>query len=175
MNKIKIRFATIEGARMLAEIGRKSFYDAFADDPRNASDDMEIFMNQSFGTEIQANELADPQIVYLIAESEGKTAGYAKLQRDAKEEMISGDRCIEIARFYLLNEFIGRGVAGKLMQAVLDYASENGFETIWLGVWEFNYRAQAFYKKYNFEHAGEHIFQLGNDPQTDWVWQRKVN
>lgn len=171
---VKIRFGRIEDALLLAEIGRKSFYDAFADHPKNAPEDMEIFMNQSFGTEIQARELADPQTVYLIAETDGKPLGYAKLRRDVKEEMVAGDKCLEIARFYLLQEAIGSGAAGKLMQFVLDYAKENGFDTIWLGVWEFNPRAQAFYKKWGFEHIGEHIFQLGNDPQTDWVWQRKV-
>ncbi len=60
------------------------------------------------------------------------------------------------------------------MQTVLDYAIENGFDTVWLGVWEYNHRAQAFYKKCGFEHVGEHIFQLGNDPQTDWIWQKKI-
>lgn len=174
-DEIKIRFAAPADAAMLAEISRTSFYDAFKDHPKNAPGDMEIFMNQAFGEELQAAEIADEKIVYLIAEIENEPAGYAKLQKDAREEMVSGDKCLEIMRFYLLPEFIGRGgIAGKLMQAVLDLARENDFDTIWLGVWEFNPRAQAFYKKWGFEHAGEHIFQLGNDPQTDWVWQRKI-
>ncbi len=174
MDEIQIRFATTADAQLLAEIGRKSFYDAFADDPRNAPADMEIFINQSFGADIQAEELANDKIVYLIAEVAGETAGYAKLNKDTSETMISGDKCLEIARFYLLQNWIGKGVSQKMMQAVLDFAAANDFDTIWLGVWEFNYRAQKFYQKYNFQHVGEHIFQLGNDPQIDWVWQRKV-
>lgn len=172
--EVKIRFATPKDAALLAEIGRKSFYDAFKDHPKNAPEDMEIFMNQAFGEAIQAGELADEKLVLLIAEIEGKTVGYAKLRKDAKEEMVTGEKCLEIARFYMLQDWIGRGVARKLMQTILDFARENGFDTIWLGVWEYNYRAQAFYKKWGFEHAGEHVFQLGNDAQTDWVWQRKV-
>lgn len=172
---LTIRIAAPEDAAMLAEIGRKSFYDAFHEHPKNAPEDMEIFMNQVFGEPIQAAELRDPQTVYLVAEFENEIAGYAKLRQDAREEMVTGERCLEIARFYLLQNFIGRGgIAGRLMQAVLDLARENGFDTVWLGVWEHNPRAQAFYKKWGFEHVGEHIFQLGNDPQTDWVWQRKI-
>ncbi len=171
---VKIRFASSADAAMLADVSRKSFYDAFADHPKNAPEDMEIFMNQVFGAEIQAGELADEKTVYLIAEIDGATAGYAKLRKDVRESAVTGDKCLEIARFYLLQEWLGRGVSAKLMRTVLDFAKENGFDTIWLGVWEYNFRAQAFYKKWGFEHAGEHIFQLGNDPQTDWVWQRKV-
>lgn len=173
-DKIKIRFGTIEDAALLAEIGRKSFHDAFADHPKNAPDDMKLFMNQSFGAEIQLKELKNEKTVYLIAEIENIPIGYVKLHKDVKEEVITGEKCLEIARFYLLQEWIGRGVSQKMMLTVLDYAQENGFDTIWLGVWEYNYRAQAFYKKLGFQHVGEHVFQLGNDPQTDWVWQRKV-
>lgn len=174
MDEIQIRFATTADAALLAEIGRTSFYDAFAGDARNAPADMEIFMNQSFGAPIQAAELADEKIVYLIAEVAGEAAGYAKLNRDARETMISGDKCLEIARFYLLQNWTGKGVSQKMMQAVLNFAAANDFDTVWLGVWEFNFRAQKFYQKYGFQHVGEHIFQLGNDPQIDWVWQRKV-
>lgn len=174
MDEINIRLATLEDAALLAEIGRKSFYDAFADDPRNAPADMEIFINQSFGAPIQARELTDKKIVYLIAEVAGEPAGYVKLNKDARETMITGDKCLEIARFYLLQEWTGKGVSQKMMQTVLDFAAENSFDTVWLGVWEFNFRAQKFYQKYGFQPVGEHIFQLGNDPQTDWVWQRKV-
>lgn len=174
LDELKIRFGTPADAAMLAEIGRKSFLDAFADHPKNAPADMEIFIKQAFGTAIQARELDDEKTVYLIAEIGGAIAGYAKLHKDAKEEMVTGGKCLEIARFYMLTEQIGRGIAGKLMQTVLEFAHENGFETIWLGVWEFNARAQKFYRKWGFEHVGTHVFQFGNDPQTDWVWQRKV-
>jgi GNAT superfamily N-acetyltransferase len=137
-------------------------------------EDLKIHINRSFGVAIQAKELADPKIVYLIAEASGEAAGYAKLHKDCYEEVVTGERCLEIARFYFLQEWIGRGVSQKLMQAVLDFGRENGFDTIWLGVWRFNERAERFYQKWGFEKVGEHIFMLGNDPQNDWVMQRKI-
>lgn len=171
---VKIRFATPEDAALLAEIGRRSFYDAFKDHPKNAPTDMRLYMDSAFGVEIQTKELKNERTVYLIVEVAGETVGFIKLHKDSSEKMVTGDRCLEIARFYLLQEWIGRGVSKQMMQTVLDWARENGFDTIWLGVWEYNYRAQAFYKKWGFEHVGEHVFPLGNDPQTDWVWQRKT-
>lgn len=172
--EITIRLAKPEDAALLAEIGRKSFFDAFEKHPKMPPEDLAIHINREFGEKIQANELGDTKIVYLIVEAGGKTAGYAKLHKDSREETVTGERCLEIARFYLLQEWIGCGVSQKLMQAVLDFAKENDFDTIWLGVWRFNERAQRFYQKWGFEKIGEHIFMLGNDPQNDWVMQRKL-
>ena len=44
-----------------------------------------------------------------------------------------------------------------------------GAKTLWLGVWEKNDRARAFYAKCGFADVGEHIFLFGTDPQTDRV------
>ncbi|MEY3918157.1 MAG: Protease synthase and sporulation negative regulatory protein 1, partial [Bacteroidota bacterium] len=38
---------------------------------------------------------------------------------------------------------------------------------IWLGVWEHNPRAIRFYEKQGFVKFDQHIFQLGDDEQTD--------
>jgi len=55
------------------------------------------------------------------------------------------------------------------MDSVRDEARHRGALTLWLGVWERNDRAQAFYRKCGFTHAGDHIFLFGTDPQTDLV------
>ncbi len=60
------------------------------------------------------------------------------------------------------------------MRACVDEARQAGHDAIWLGVWERNGRAQAFYRKWNFRAVGQHVFQLGSDPQRDIVMQRAV-
>jgi ribosomal protein S18 acetylase RimI-like enzyme len=40
---------------------------------------------------------------------------------------------------------------------------------LWLGVWERNARALAFYSRWGFTEVGEMHFLLGNDPQRDLV------
>ncbi|MDQ2855211.1 MAG: GNAT family N-acetyltransferase, partial [Acidobacteriota bacterium] len=45
---------------------------------------------------------------------------------------------------------------------------------LWLGVWEHNGRARAFYRKWKFVEFGEHIFQLGEDPQNDILMARDL-
>ena len=69
---------------------------------------------------------------------------------------------------------MGRGVAHALMGAALDAARARGAKTLWLGVWERNQRAVAFYGKYGFSRVGEHTFVLGSDAQTDWLLARPL-
>jgi RimJ/RimL family protein N-acetyltransferase len=53
----------------------------------------------------------------------------------------------------------------------MDAARHRGAKTLWLGVWERNHRARAFYAKCGFRDVGDHIFLFGTDPQTDLVMQ----
>ena len=55
------------------------------------------------------------------------------------------------------------------MQAARTAAQELGGQHIWLGVWERNARALAFYRKKGFVEVGSHVFMVGSDPQTDLV------
>lgn len=171
---LTIRKAIIADAEVLTEMARKSFYDTFHDHPKNAPEDLKTYMDEAFTVETYSAELLDKDSIFFVAEIENEIVGYAKLKQNSREEEISGENQIELCRLYALQEFIGKGIGKSLMLHSLDFAKENGHDIFWLGVWEFNYRAQEFYKKFGFEKCGEHIFQLGSDPQTDWLMQRKV-
>jgi diamine N-acetyltransferase len=171
---IEIRFAAVEDAETLTRIAWKSFYDAFADHPKNAPDDLKSYMDEAFTQKTIAGELADNDITYFIAEIDGEMVGYAKLKRNSREDCTSGENPIELCRLYSVNEFIGKGIGKTLMLHCLKYAEENANDFMWLGVWEYNFRAQKFYEKFGFEKCGEHVFQLGKDPQIDWVLQKKL-
>jgi len=83
------------------------------------------------------------------------------------EPCVTGPRPIEIARFYVDFRWHGRGVARRMMAAAAAEAERRGAATLWLGVWEHNPRAIAFYAKCGFEDVGSHVFMVGNDAQTD--------
>ena len=55
------------------------------------------------------------------------------------------------------------------MHACIQYAAAQGFDVLWLGVWEYNTKARNFYKDFGFVKFGEHPFVLGSDVQTDWM------
>jgi len=57
------------------------------------------------------------------------------------------------------------------MAATVAAARGRGSASLWLGVWERNPRAQAFYKKSGFADVGSHTFFVGTDEQTDRVME----
>ena len=173
-NNLHIRFATIDDAEMLAAMGWQAFDEAFGEHPMNHPDDMKMYRDEYFSVKRLKEDLKTEKIVYIIAELNGETAGYAKIQFDSREDCVDSGKTIELCRLYNIDKFIGKGVGKALMLKFLELGTENNCEIAWLGVWEFNYRAQEFYKKFGFEKCGEHIFQLGNDPQIDWVMQKKI-
>jgi hypothetical protein len=60
------------------------------------------------------------------------------------------------------------------MDESMNAARDLGAKYLWLGVWERNARARAFYKKSGFAEIGEQHFQLGSDRQRDLVMIRPV-
>lgn len=174
MMNVDIRRASADDAELLARISRQSFDEAFSDHPANHPDDMKVYMDEAFAVSTLRSELADAKSLFLIAELGGETAGYAKFKFDVFDNGVVGERPIELCRLYALDKFIGKGVGKALMLEFFKIAEETNRDVAWLGVWEFNYRAQKFYEKSGFEKCGEHVFQLGSDPQTDWILQKKL-
>jgi ribosomal protein S18 acetylase RimI-like enzyme len=170
--EVTIRKAIGTDAALLADLGRRTFEQTFAID--NAAENMTTYVTSAFSVAQQSAELADPASTFLIAEVDGVAAGYAKLRGGKSSEAVEGSSPVELVRLYVSQEWLGRGVGEALMRDCVDEARRAGYETIWLGVWERNERAQAFYRKWNFRAVGEHIFQLGSDPQRDILMQRAL-
>ena len=171
---INIRQAEIKDAEILAKMGWQAFDEAFGEHPKNHPDDMKLYSDEYFSTRRVKSDLSTKNIVYVIAELENEFAGYMKIQFNSRENCLADGKTIELCRLYALDKFIGKGIGKTLMLNFFEIGKENDCEIAWLGVWEFNYRAQEFYKNFGFEKAGEHIFQLGNDPQIDWVMQKTL-
>jgi ribosomal protein S18 acetylase RimI-like enzyme len=174
MPEIKIRQATADDAQLLTDLAYTTFWDAFAHHPKNAPDDLAHYMRQAFNLKQTTEELADEKSVFLIAEINGEAAGYAKLIFDTTEPDIVAEWPVELNRLYSHQKHLGQGVGQALMDACLERAIEAGRDVMWLGVWEFNPRAQRFYEKNGFEIVGKHTFQLGSDPQTDLLMQKRL-
>lgn len=172
MNGITIRRGTVDDASLLSELAARTFSETFAAD--NTPEDLAEYITTSFSLARLTTELEDPASTFLIAEVGGSAAGYARLHDGEPEKSIEGANPVELVRLYVLREWLGRGIGEQLMRACLDAARQAGHETIWLGVWERNARAQAFYRKWNFRIVGEHVFPLGSDLQRDFVMERAL-
>ena len=171
---LKIRRGNIEDAETLAPLAVKIFNDTFAANPLNKPEDMRSYITEFMSVEAFEKELTDKNSIFFIAETKGEMIGYAKLQEHSTEDCVSDKNPIELCRLYVAQEFHGEGVAGKLMDECFAEATRKNFQTMWLGVWEFNFRAQKFYEKLGFSKVGKHIFQLGSDAQTDFVMEKRI-
>jgi ribosomal protein S18 acetylase RimI-like enzyme len=157
------RVALPEDRDLLVDLGRRTFFDTFVG--TCTDEDMDLFLATSFAPEKVAAELAHPQSSFLLFEDSEGTCGYSRLMGESPER-------VELVRFYMDQRAIGTGAAHTLMEDTLRLARETGYREIYLGVWEKNYRAQNFYRKWGFRKTGEKVFLVGNDPQTDWWFER---
>lgn len=171
-----IRSATLEDIDHLVSLGKRTFYDAFVDN--QASSDMTEYLREAFSHHTIEAQLLDPNshflLVYEATIPHSPPMGYARLLENSSEPCIAGETVIELVRLYVEQAAIGKGYGAALMKACLEYAANQEFETIWLGVWENNHRAQRFYQRWGFERVGSHGFRVGQDLQTDWILARPV-
>ena len=169
-----IRPATADDARLLAQLGARLFEQAFgaANEPAN----MSAYLANAFSLERQSAELAEPGNVAWIAEDAGGAAvGYALLRRGSGSLAVLQENAAEVQRLYVDQTWHGRGVAEALMNTCLDHASRTWHcGVVWLGVWQLNPRAIAFYTKMGFATVGTHTFTLGDDVQHDYIMSRAL-
>jgi GNAT superfamily N-acetyltransferase len=169
---IAIRRATTSNAEILSELGKKTFIETFSKD--NRPEDIEQYVAETFSAEKQAREIEDPTRWIAIAWSTDVAVGFFHLAKSQPDPSITGTNPIELLRLYVDSRWHGKGVAAALMDECIEIARKEGFQTLWLGVWEKNFRAQAFYKKFNFATVGSHIFKLGRDHQNDLIMARSI-
>jgi ribosomal protein S18 acetylase RimI-like enzyme len=167
-----VRRATGADAPELALLAERTFRATFGD--ANSAADMELHCRTHYGTDLQRDEIEDPGRTTFVAEDSGALVGFAQLRWDSVPAGLAGRRCVEIQRLYVTGSWHGRGLGARLMEACLAEGVARRREFAWLGVWEKNPRAIAFYRKSGFTDCGEHVFQLGSDAQRDVVMIRPL-
>lgn len=169
---ITIRTGAPADAAGLADLAARTFRETFI--AGTSAEDMARHLIEAYGAEQQFLELTDPAIVTLLVTVDSQLVAYAQLRQGHTPACVTGDAPMELWRFYVDQPWHGRGIAGRLMERVDDEARRIGGKTLWLGVWEHNDRAKAFYRKSGFVDVGAHVFMVGSDAQTDRILARPV-
>jgi ribosomal protein S18 acetylase RimI-like enzyme len=160
--------AGVADAAALAELAARTFFEAFAAD--NDPEDMRAHLESAYTPALQRAEIEDPSVDTLLVRLDtGPPIAYAQLRAGTASNGVPAEGSIELWRFYVDKPWQGQGIAHTLMAAAKARARRRGATTLWLGVWERNARAQAFYAKHGFSKVGKHVFVVGSDPQTDDV------
>jgi ribosomal protein S18 acetylase RimI-like enzyme len=166
-----IRFAEPTDAEAISSlIGRVwSKHFAYSVTP----DDLEDFLSTKLHPSQIALEIANPDNHFITALSDSSSIiGVVQLVRNTTEPGLSTLKHVEIRRLYVDDEYQGKGLARALMGKADGWARAEGYEGIWLGVWEKNERAFAFYGKMGYVTKGEHMFYVGSSERRDWVMEK---
>jgi ribosomal protein S18 acetylase RimI-like enzyme len=177
-----IRKANRSDAAEVARLAERTFRETF--DAVNTAQNMDAYCREVYGEDIQAREISNPDMVTLLAENANANAsanahrneliGFAQLRWGSAPDFVPGNKPGEIQRLYIASQWHGKGVAQALMAASFEALQLRGSDVAWLGVWERNPRAIAFYRKLGFAERGDHVFMLGTDLQRDIVLARRV-
>ncbi|MCX7359048.1 MAG: GNAT family N-acetyltransferase [Alphaproteobacteria bacterium] len=167
MSEISYRHATAADAQALAAFAEATFTDTFGH--LYPPEDLTAYVAAKYPAHVVAAEIADPDVRYVLALRDGAIVGYSKLGEVDMD--VDATDALELHRLYVDTSVKGAGVAKTLMDDGLAWARGKGARVMYLSVWENNARAQAFYKRYGFEHVKEHKFMVGRVADRDFIWR----
>ena len=151
--------------KLLQQISRTTFSQTF--DAHNHPEDMAAYLNNSYSIEKLTEEINNPNSEFYFARVDNEVVGYLKINIGDAQTEKKDLNAFEIERIYVDSAFLGKKIGQLLFQKAIDLAKQKKVAYVWLGVWEENHRALAFYNKNGFIPFDKHIFKLGNDEQTD--------
>ena len=169
---IEIHPARREDLEMLRKVAIETFIESFAE--FNTAENMEAFLKEAYHPDRLNNEWDEEESISYLAWEENDPVGFARLRLNDEVENQLGKNTVELQRLYVHPIHQGKGIGSQLMKQIMDYSRKQDYDWIWLGVWERNFKAQEFYAKWGFERFSEHIFQMGDDPQIDWLLRKKM-
>jgi ribosomal protein S18 acetylase RimI-like enzyme len=173
MNSIIISKVGVDEIEKLQTISRATFAQTF--DEHNSPEDMAAYLDKSFALERLAAEINNPDSEFYFAVDADIVVGYLKVNTGAAQTEKKDPTGFEIERIYVDQAYLGKKIGQLLFNKAIDLANSKKAAYVWLGVWEENHRALAFYKKNGFIPFDKHIFKLGNDEQTDIMMKLELS
>ncbi|MER0465788.1 GNAT family N-acetyltransferase [Bacillus cabrialesii subsp. cabrialesii] len=169
---INIKKCSLEDVKILQEISVETFNDTFKD--QNSPENMKAYLESAFNAKQLEKELSTMSSQFFFVYIHHEVAGYVKVNTDDAQSEEMGKESLEIERIYIKNKFQKHGLGKHLLNKALDVALECNKKKIWLGVWEKNENAIAFYKKMGFVQTGAHSFYMGDEEQTDFIMTKTL-
>lgn len=169
---INIKKCTFEDVRLLHEVSVETFNETF--NHQNSPENMKAYLEKAFNFKQLEKELSNSSSEFYFIYSNEELAGYLKLNTDGAQTEKMGNDSLEIERIYIRKRFHKQGLGKHLINKAMHLALERSKEKIWLGVWEKNERAIAFYEKIGFVQTGAHSFYMGDEEQIDFIMTKSL-
>lgn len=161
-----------EELEVLRSLSIETFSDTFSNmnDPENFAS----YLKKAFSMQKLNDEFQQPDSFFYFLKDDSSLLGYLKINtKSAQTEQIL-DSALEIERIYIVKGAQGNGLGRVLLEFAIQEAQARQLLCVWLGVWEKNEKAIAFYKHHGFEVFADHPFKLGDDLQRDLLMKRFV-
>lgn len=167
MTTINIRKCKIEDLDILRKISVETFKDTFQE--QNSPENMKSYLDRAFDLKQLEKELLNECSEFYFINLNEDITGYLKLNINEAQSEKMGNDSLEVERIYVRRKFHKQGLGKSLINKAIDIAREQNKEKIWLGVWEKNENAIAFYEKLGFVQTGAHSFYMGDEEQIDII------
>ncbi|UMB59527.1 GNAT family N-acetyltransferase [Lutibacter sp. A80] len=155
---IEIIKANVKDAKLIAEIGKKTFCESHGISASKA--DINAFVSEKYTKEALVKQLQNSKNNYHLIYYNNKLAGFTNLELNCSNTNIEAKNVSKLDRFYLLKEFYGQKLGLKLFQFNLEISKKHKQKGMWLAVWVDNKRAINFYQKAGFKIVGKYDFQI---------------
>lgn len=169
---ISIMKCTLKDSQLLQKIGCETFDETFRE--QNSPEMMTAYLERAFNLKQIEKELANPFSQFFLVYVHDEVAAYLKVNTDEAQSEVMGDDSLEIERIYVKSKFQKHGLGKCLLNIAVEAAMDYKKTKIWLGVWERNENAIAFYKKLGFVQTGAHDFYMGEEIQTDLIMTKNL-
>jgi GNAT superfamily N-acetyltransferase len=166
-DKIYVARADASQSGLISELARKTFIETYAD--LSNPDNLQLYVESHFTEELINEEFTNPAFRFYIAWINNTAVGFTKIRKDRQPKGITGKRCLEIERIYVLQEFQGFSIGKELMKLAKQIAKDEGDQVIWLQVWQQNEKAIQFYRKSGFVVYETHTFDFGKEIHQDFL------
>ncbi|MFS0861981.1 GNAT family N-acetyltransferase [Fredinandcohnia sp. 179-A 10B2 NHS] len=164
---IHIKQCNLDDLQLLQEISYETFDETFRE--QNSPENMTAYLEKAFNTRQLEKELSNPSSQFYFVYFTNEVAGYVKINTNDAQTEEMGNDSLEVERIYIKSQFQKHGLGKYLLNKALEIATEGNKTKIWLGVWEKNQNAIAFYKRMGFMQTGTHSFYMGDEEQTDFI------
>jgi diamine N-acetyltransferase len=154
-------------------MGKQTFTQSYAD--IIPAEELTNYTSQAFSLEQIGAELSAAEITYLLALDKARPCGYSKLAPTPPPSAIHGPSPVELARLYVLREWIAKGIGTMLIKESLAAALERGYRLCWLRVWTGNERAIEFYHRWGFREVGRESYEVGRCSETVLLMMRGLS
>lgn len=169
---IEIKRCTVGDLPVLQKISYQTYDETFRS--YNTPENMQAYLDQAFDYDKLRGELLNPESFFYMLYVDDEAVGYMKLNEQGAQSEINDPESLELERIYVTSAHHGKGLGALLMDKALETAVQSHKKYIWLGVWEGNDKALTFYERKGFYRISEHIFLMGDDPQTDYILRKDL-